>query len=97
MDNEARRVRRAIALALALIAEQDPELARLLSKSIKTGQYLSYSSASPPDLRRKSQRAEKTPQRRGKTVATRHKVIVNALFCFRQSARLLPPIFPSER
>jgi hypothetical protein len=35
MNKEARRVSRAIALALALIAEQDPELARLLGKSIK--------------------------------------------------------------
>jgi hypothetical protein len=54
MDKEARSVSRAIALALALIAEHDPELALLLSKSIETGQYLSYSQASPTSLTRKA-------------------------------------------
>jgi hypothetical protein len=53
-DQEARRVTRAIKRALALIAEQDPELARLLGETIKTGEYLSYSPASQPNPRRKS-------------------------------------------
>jgi hypothetical protein len=41
-DGEARRVSRAIKIALALIAEQDPELARLIREAIETGMYLSY-------------------------------------------------------
>jgi len=44
---ERRRVTRAIKLALAAIAEKDPELARLLSKTIKTGRYLSYMPVPP--------------------------------------------------
>jgi hypothetical protein len=59
--HERRRVTRAIKLALTLIAEQDPELGRLLGKSIKTGRYLRYSAASEPSPSRKSQRAKKTP------------------------------------
>lgn len=39
---ERLRVARAIKLALAKIAKQDPALARLLRESIKTGTYLSY-------------------------------------------------------
>jgi len=65
MDKETVRVSRAIALALKLIAEQDPELARSLSKSIETGQYLSYSPPSPASLRRKLH-GKKTRPRRGK-------------------------------
>jgi hypothetical protein len=57
---DAHRVARAIKLALALIAEQDPELARLLCKTIKMGEYLSYSLASQPTRPRRSRRAKKT-------------------------------------
>ena len=64
-DREARRVTRAIKLALALIGEHDPELARLLSRTIKTGEYLSYSPTSQPIPRHKSQRAPKTPHHQG--------------------------------
>ena len=39
---ERRRVTRAIKLALARIAEKNPELARTLKETIKTGTYLSY-------------------------------------------------------
>jgi len=60
---DERRVTRAIKRALTLIAEQDPELARLLSETIKTGEYLSYSPASQPTSPRKSQRATETPYR----------------------------------
>ena len=52
MDKEARLVSRAIALTLKLIAEQDAELARLLSKSIETGHYLSYSPLIPGESSR---------------------------------------------
>jgi hypothetical protein len=65
--HERRRVTRAIKLALARIAEQDPELALLLGQTIKTGEYLSYSPVSPrPDLRRKrvSEREKAAPPRR---------------------------------
>jgi hypothetical protein len=69
MDREDRRVTRAIKRALALIAEQDLELARLLEQTIKTGKYLSYSPASPqPAPRRKSQGTKKTPRRQGKSL-----------------------------
>jgi len=64
-DQDARRVTRAIKLALTLIGEHDPELARVLSRTIKTGQYLSYSPTSQPIPRRKSQRAPKTPHHQG--------------------------------
>jgi len=59
---ERRRVTRVIKLALARIAEQDPELARLLSKSIKTGTYLSYSpdAPQPASQRKHASEAEKT-------------------------------------
>jgi hypothetical protein len=67
MDREARRVARAIRLALRLIAEQDPELARLLSKTIETGQYLSYLPASQPSPRHKSRRAKKPRSGRGRS------------------------------
>jgi hypothetical protein len=65
MDKEARPVSRAIALALALIADQDRELAQLLSKSIESGQYLSYSPP-PASPRRKPLHAKKPRPRRGK-------------------------------
>jgi hypothetical protein len=42
-DQEERQVTRAIKRALAQIAEKNPELARLLKETIKTGTYLSYS------------------------------------------------------
>jgi hypothetical protein len=58
-NQEKHRVTRAIEVALELIAEHDPELARLLSETIKTGEYLSYSPASQSTSRRKSQRAKK--------------------------------------
>ena len=64
--HERHRVTRAIKLALSLIAEQDPELGRLLSKSIKTGRYLWYSPGSQPRLSRKSQQAKNMPPRPGK-------------------------------
>jgi hypothetical protein len=64
--HECRFVTRAIKLALALIAEQDPELGRLLGKSIKTGRYLWYSPASEPRPSRQSQRAKKPPPRPGR-------------------------------
>jgi hypothetical protein len=52
--HERRRVTDAIKLALAKIAEQNPELAQLLRESIKTGTVLSYTPvASPPAPRRK--------------------------------------------
>ena len=63
--HDRRLVTRAIKLALTLIAEQDPELGRLLSKSIKTGRYLLYSPASEPSPERKSQDAKKVPPRQG--------------------------------
>jgi len=59
--HERRGVTRAIKLALTQIADQDPELGRLLSKSIKTGRYLRYSPGSAPSPGRKSRRARKTP------------------------------------
>ena len=61
-DREARRVTRAIKLALRLIAEHDPELARVLSKTIETGQYLSYAPALQASPRRKFARGKKTPK-----------------------------------
>jgi hypothetical protein len=67
MDKETVRVSRAIALALKLIAEQDPELARSLSKSIETGQYLSYSPPSPASPRRKSRHPKKARPHRGRS------------------------------
>jgi hypothetical protein len=51
--HERRRVTRAIKLALARIAEQDPELARVLSESIKTGTYLSYMPVPPLSVPRR--------------------------------------------
>jgi len=57
---ERRRVTRAIKLALARIAEQDPEFARLLTISIKTGTYLSYMPVPPPP-RSAPREARKTP------------------------------------
>jgi hypothetical protein len=63
---EERRVTRAIKRALALIAEHDPELARLLSESIKTGEYLLYSPRSQSASRRRSQLATKTPLQQAK-------------------------------
>jgi len=65
--HDRRLVTRAIKLALTLIAEQDPELGRLLSKSIKTGRYLRYSPASEPSPGRKSQDAKKMPPREGRS------------------------------
>jgi uncharacterized protein YaaR (DUF327 family) len=59
-DREARRATQAIKLALTLIAEHDPELARMLSKTIETGQYLSYSPTSQAIPRYKPRRAKKT-------------------------------------
>jgi len=67
MDREARRVASAIKLALTLIAEHDPELSRLLSQTIETGEYLSYSPASQVVPRRKSRRPKKTPSRQNRT------------------------------
>jgi hypothetical protein len=64
--HERRRVTRAIKLALTLIAEQDPELGRLLDKSIKTGRYLRYSPASEPRPSRKSQRSKENASSAGK-------------------------------
>jgi hypothetical protein len=64
--HERRRVTGAIKLALSRIAEKDPELARLLSRTIKTGRYLSYSPASQPILGCNSDRAKKTPPRQGR-------------------------------
>jgi hypothetical protein len=60
-DRDARRVTRAIKLALMLIAEQDPELARLLSRTIKTGEYLSYSPTSQPIPRHNPGAHQKRP------------------------------------
>jgi hypothetical protein len=52
--HERTRVTRAIKLALARIAEQDPELGRLLREEIKTGTYFSYMPVVPqPAPRRK--------------------------------------------
>jgi hypothetical protein len=65
-DHEARRVTRAIKLALARIAVQDPELAGLLSETIKTGEYLSYSPGLQPAPRRRSQLTTKTPLQQAK-------------------------------
>jgi hypothetical protein len=56
MDQEERRVTGAIKRALAQIAQQDPELARLLSETISTGQHFSYSPALQASLRRKRKR-----------------------------------------
>jgi len=58
------RVARAIKLALARIAKQDPALAQLLRESIKTGTYLSYSTAGTqpvPRSKRKYEREKSTP------------------------------------
>ena len=60
---ERRRVTRAIKLALARIAEKNPELARLLKETIETGQYLSYSPPSQESPSQKSRRAKKTRPR----------------------------------
>jgi hypothetical protein len=60
---ERRRVTRAIKLALARVAEHDPELARLLSKTIKTGTYLSYTPVAPLSAPR-SKRATTPPSSR---------------------------------
>jgi len=58
--HERRRVTRAIKLALARIAEQDPELAKLLMESIKTGTFLSYRPVvSPPALYKRVSQPEK--------------------------------------
>jgi hypothetical protein len=61
-DQEERRVRRAIKLALARIAAKNPELARLLKETIKTGTFLSYRPVAPkPTPRRKrTSETEKT-------------------------------------
>jgi hypothetical protein len=64
-DLDERRVTKAIKHALVLIAEEDPELARLLSESIKTGEYLSYSPGSQSASGRK-RRAKKTGHRQGR-------------------------------
>ena len=64
-DLDERRVTKAIKHALAVIAERDPELARLLGETIKLGEYLSFSPASQP-IGRKSQGAKKTQRRQGK-------------------------------
>jgi len=45
--HERHRVTRAIELALAKIAEKNPELARLLRERIKTGTFLSYMPVPP--------------------------------------------------
>jgi hypothetical protein len=58
MDKDGRRVSRAIALALTLIAEQNPELARLLCETIETGEFISYSPL-PVSPQRKPQHAKK--------------------------------------
>jgi hypothetical protein len=50
--SQSRRVNRAIKLALAPIAEKNPELTRLLERTIKTGTYLTYSPACGPSPRR---------------------------------------------
>lgn len=52
-DHEERRVTRAIKLALAQIAEKNPELARQLKKTIKTGAYLSYMKVAPKPVPRR--------------------------------------------
>jgi len=66
-DREARRVTRAIKLALSRIAEQDPELALFLRETIKTGAYLWYSPASAlPTPPWKPPRAKKTPRAKGR-------------------------------
>jgi len=59
--HERRRVTRAINLALAKISEQDPELARLLRESIKTGTFLSYAPLPPLSApwRKRASEAEK--------------------------------------
>jgi hypothetical protein len=61
--HERRRVTRAIDLALSNIAEQNPELARLLRERIKTGAFLSYTPVvSPPALPKcASEPEKKTP------------------------------------
>jgi hypothetical protein len=62
MNTEQRqrgRVSLAIKLALARIAEKNPELARLLKETIKTGTYLSYSPPSQANPRRKSKQTKK--------------------------------------
>jgi hypothetical protein len=66
-DQEECRVTRAIKAALELIGEQNPELARFLRETIKTGEYLSYSPASKPTPRRKLPPATKTPHRDGRS------------------------------
>jgi hypothetical protein len=83
MDKDGCRVSGAIALALTLIAEQNPELARFLGKTIETAD--TYRT-----LRRHRRilRANRGMQRRRhlaeeETVATRHKMVVAALFRFR--------------
>lgn len=63
---EQRQVTRAIKRALVLIGKQNPELALLLGETIETGEYLRYSPASQPTLRRKSQRAKKKVAPTGK-------------------------------
>jgi hypothetical protein len=65
-DLDERRVTKAIKHALAVIAERDPELGRLLGETIKLGEYLSFSPASQPTPGRKSQGAKKTQRRQGK-------------------------------
>jgi hypothetical protein len=66
---QCRRVTRAIKLALARIAQKDAELARLLSKTIETGQYLSYSPPSEESPARKSRRAKKPRPGQGRNSA----------------------------
>jgi hypothetical protein len=68
-DQKERRVTRAIKAALELIAEEDPEFARLLSETIRTGEYLSYSPPSEESPPRKSRRAKKTRPGQGRNSA----------------------------
>jgi hypothetical protein len=65
-DLDERRVTKAIKHALAVIAERDPELGRLLGETIKLGEYLSFSPVSHPTPGRKSQGAKKRQPRPGK-------------------------------
>lgn len=61
-----RRVTRAIKLALARIAEKNPELARLLKETIETGTYLSYSPAPQVSPRRKLRHGKENAASPGK-------------------------------
>jgi hypothetical protein len=65
-DLDERRVTKAIKHALAVVAERDPELGRLLGETIKLGEYLSFSPASQPTPGRRSQLTTKTPLQQAK-------------------------------